>query len=215
MENGKWVVKPELVAECTVWRRDSSKPFTGQVAYSEYCQKTADGKPTKFWAEKPETMLKKVAESQVLRKAFNIHGVFSPEEMGAGFETEGGDIITSAVEVEYSRVDNDKSHLSVVKSTEPEPKPLSKPLPEPTSPVIDDDEGWADPPPSKAEKVTDGVALEIIALLEARDIPHNIDLECGVISANSFAHKELLKSSGFKWNADMKSWLFQFEPDPF
>ena len=93
LENGKWVVKPELVAECTVWRKDSNKPFTVQVAYSEYVQKTSDGTPTKFWAEKGKTMLIKTADSQALRKAFNIHGVYCPEEMGAGFETEGGDII--------------------------------------------------------------------------------------------------------------------------
>jgi len=86
LENGQWQMKQQLVAECSVWRKDSSKPFTVQVAYNEYCQKTAEGKPTKFWAEKPETMLKKVAESQALRKAFNIHGVYSPEELGAGFE---------------------------------------------------------------------------------------------------------------------------------
>jgi|GEM_PF-2800917 len=37
---------------------------------------------TKFWREKPETMLKKVAESQALRKAFDISGLYSVDEVG-------------------------------------------------------------------------------------------------------------------------------------
>ena len=117
--------------------------------------------------------------------------------------------------MEFSRIEQDKSHLSVVKQVQPEPSPPAPTTP-PSPPVIDnDDDGWADPPPSKAAQVTDSVALEVIALLDAQDVPYSIDLESGVISAKSFAHKELLKSSGFKWNADMKSWLFQFEADPF
>jgi len=112
LEGIQWRMKTQLVAECSVWRKDSPKPFTVQVAYNEYCQKTNEGTPTRFWAEKPETMLKKVAESQALRKAFNIHGVYCPEELGAGIELANGDII----EADCSRVDSDKSHLSIVKA---------------------------------------------------------------------------------------------------
>ena len=34
-----------------------------------------------LWASKPKTMIKKVAESMALRKAFNVSGVYAPEEM--------------------------------------------------------------------------------------------------------------------------------------
>ena len=108
-----------MIAECVVHRKDSKNKYVGQVNYSEYVQKTQDGKPTKFWAEKPETMLKKVAESQVLRKAFNIHGVYSPEELGTGFITEGGDIVTQSIEAEFTRIE-DKSHLTIVKPPQAE-----------------------------------------------------------------------------------------------
>ena len=36
----------------------------------------------------PETMLKKVSQSQALRQAFAISGVYSPEEMDTGFRGE-------------------------------------------------------------------------------------------------------------------------------
>jgi len=85
-ENGKWEDDRDLVATCKVWRTDSQQPFIVEVAYSEYVQKTKDGVPTKFWKEKPKTMLKKVAESQALRKAFDITGLYSKEEMGNDYE---------------------------------------------------------------------------------------------------------------------------------
>ena len=208
LDNGNWIVKPQLVADCTVWRKDSSKPFTVQVSYNEYVQKTADGSPTKFWAEKPETMLKKVAESQALRKAFNVCGVYSPEELDAGFETACGEIITP----------EPVSHLALV----PPPPVADPPAPQPPvpPPVIDaDEEGWPvgmPPDPQEVAQQSDNSILhEVIALLEGKEVPYSLDMQAGIISAKSFNHKELLKSSGFKWNPEVKMWQFHFEPDPF
>ncbi len=211
--NGKWECRPDLVAECSVWRKDSDKQFTAQVAFREYCQKSADGTPTKFWAEKPETMLKKVAESQALRKAFNINGVYSPEELGAGFETSGGEIV-QAIEAEFTRTEPDKGRLSVVPP--PQPTPPSHPV----SSNIDDEDSWpVGPAPvatdSQTQTGSDSVVSEIVSLLEGRQIPYEIDEECGIISAKSYNHKDLLKQSGFRWSADIKAWVFQFERDPF
>lgn len=81
LENGEWVEKKELVATCKVYKKGIDKPFIASVNYNEYVQKTKQGQPTKFWAEKPHTMLKKVAESQALRKAFNISGVYDEVEV--------------------------------------------------------------------------------------------------------------------------------------
>jgi hypothetical protein len=50
-------------------------PFIVEVDLKEY--NTSKGN----WAKMPETMIKKVAESQCLRKAFDISGMYSPEEM--------------------------------------------------------------------------------------------------------------------------------------
>jgi phage recombination protein Bet len=223
LEDGKWRPKHQLVAECTVWRKDSSKPFTAQVAYNEYCQKTAEGNPTKFWLEKPETMLKKVAESQALRKAFNIHGVYCPEEIGAGFELANGEIVTQSIEADCTRIEADKSHLSIVKPPdtkyskqktlplpqEPKPVPSTPPLP-------DEDDGWPDLPPPRV-KVIDEVALQVLDLLDGRNISYDIIMEGidGIISANSFNEKEVLKSSGFRWSPDQKRWIYKFKNEPF
>ena len=234
--DGQWKLKQQLIAECSVWRKDTPKPFTVQVAYNEYCQKTADGKPTKFWAEKPETMLKKVAESQALRKAFNIHGVYSPEELGIGFEMGNGEIVGQTIEADCTRVEPGKSHLAIVKNTAPkgetaavkktrsqpvqppppQPPPISPP-PEPESYPFDNDDGWADPPtPIKQGRVIDDVALQIIDLLDAKHIAYDIDIDGidGVISANSFNEKDVLKSSGFRWSPDQKRWIFKFTNEP-
>lgn len=62
-------------AECTVWRKDMTHPFRVRVTLKEYDTKQNQ------WAAKPGTMIKKVAESQCLRKAFPISGLYSPEEI--------------------------------------------------------------------------------------------------------------------------------------
>lgn len=77
----KWVLETDLVAYATVYKKGFENPFIVSVRYSEYVQKTNKGDVTKFWKEKPETMLKKVAESQVLRKAFNITGLYDESEL--------------------------------------------------------------------------------------------------------------------------------------
>lgn len=215
--NGKWVVIPQLVAECSVWRKDSNKPFTVQVAYNEYCQKTAEGQPTRFWAEKPETMLKKVAESQALRKAFNIHGVYCPEELGAGFELASGEIVQQAIEADCTRIETDKSHLSVVKKESPAtPAKRAKPQPAPPSAPSQsaaDDKKLAEPPVKNHPQVTDEVARHLIDLLDGKHISYTITINGidGIISAKSFDEKELLKTSGFRWSSDTKRWVFKFK----
>lgn len=80
MKDGKWSRENDLVATATVYRKDCDKPFIVSVNYREYVQTTKEGKPTQFWASKPETMLKKVAESQALRKAFDITGLYAEDE---------------------------------------------------------------------------------------------------------------------------------------
>lgn len=100
LEKGEWVYKKDLVARCTVYRKDSDKPFVVEVAYSEYVQTKSDGTPTNFWLTKPKTMLGKVAESQCLRKAFNISGIYSAEEIGYGSYADNGELIEEPVEAE-------------------------------------------------------------------------------------------------------------------
>jgi len=107
IENGEWVEKDDLVATCKVWRKDTDIPFIVTVRYSEYVQKTNSGVPSKFWREKPDTMLKKVAESQALRKAFSINGAYSIEEVN---------------DVEY-----DETHRASVNKIKNQPDPMQEP----------------------------------------------------------------------------------------
>jgi hypothetical protein len=73
-----------LKAWVKVYRKDWAEPLEHEVYLDEYIQKTKDGRPTRFWAEKPRTMLKKVAISQAFRMAFpdEFSGMpYSAEEM--------------------------------------------------------------------------------------------------------------------------------------
>ncbi|APT75272.1 hypothetical protein LN42_01845 [Marinitoga sp. 1137] len=73
--NGKKVRDWQYKGWCKVYRKDWSHPVTEEVYEEEYTtwQNT--------WLQKPRTMIQKVAESQALRKAFRIHGLYTREEM--------------------------------------------------------------------------------------------------------------------------------------
>lgn len=241
MIKGAWVYSDDLVAECKVWRSDTPRYFSAEVSWSEYVQKTSDGQPTKFWAEKPETMIKKVAESQALRKAFNIHGVYAPEELGAGFESDEGELI---LEAEFTRTDEKKSSdpppaISPPPATTqppaaprssrsapkappppaPPPATLTPPkrMPAPPPAPFPEDDGWPDPPPHPGEEEQDGpgdevgVRDEILALLKGKKIPYEVDEESGQISAKSYNDKDLLKQVGFRWSGETKTWHFNYK----
>jgi len=58
-----------------VYHKDFDHPVHQEADFGEY----NTGK--NLWATKPKTMIKKVAESMALRKAFNVSGVYASEEM--------------------------------------------------------------------------------------------------------------------------------------
>jgi len=72
----RWVseVPKPVSATCTIYKKGGIRPFRETVYFAEYNLKQA------LWLKKPVTMLKKVAEAQCLRKAFNIHGVYDSSE---------------------------------------------------------------------------------------------------------------------------------------
>lgn len=59
-----------------VYHKDFEHPVYQEADLAEY---KSDRNP--LWNSKPKTMIKKVAESMALRKAFNVSGVYAPEEM--------------------------------------------------------------------------------------------------------------------------------------
>lgn len=122
-----WDVKTEgkteddsLKAIITIYRKDRKYPFTHEVMYSEYVQKTKEGKVTQFW-EKAFTMIKKVAISQGFRLCFSdeLGGMpYTTEEMPEQNQT----IDTTHVEIKN---DSNKEVISI-HATQLEPLSDSK-----------------------------------------------------------------------------------------
>jgi phage recombination protein Bet len=86
-ENGNLISATAYVKKQTAdgtWHEVAATAF-----YDEYCQKTKDGKPTRFWQQMAHTMLAKCAEALALRKAFpgDLSGIYTKEEMLQADET--------------------------------------------------------------------------------------------------------------------------------
>lgn len=73
--------------------------YSDKVPFSEYVQKTNAGTVTKFWAQFPETMIKKVAEESVLRMLApeDLSGVYGDEEME---QSDKGELIEAKIKGE-------------------------------------------------------------------------------------------------------------------
>ena len=79
----------ELMGWATVWNKSANQPTEIEVYESEYNptfgwseqRKKDEGWKYPIWLSKPRTMIQKVAESQALRKAFNISGVYDTAEV--------------------------------------------------------------------------------------------------------------------------------------
>lgn len=196
---GKWENHPDLVATCTVWRKDCDKPFIVNVSFAEYVQQSNDGKPTRFWAEKPATMLKKVAESQALRKAFNVHGVYAPEELGVGIES-GGEILVEA-----------ETQVTGKRRSDPPAKEGSRPATSATAtapktvlsaPVKSAPFPEAPPVPLAIDPVK-----AIFAACHAKGVA--IERKGEMLVARSYTHRDFLKAQGFRWDGSARCWSWQ------
>ncbi|HRW36018.1 MAG TPA: phage recombination protein Bet [Thermotogota bacterium] len=81
-----------LGAKCYVWRKDMSHPVEVSVKLSEYDTHRST------WKEKPDTMIRKVAEAHCLRRTFSIHGLYLPEEFKqAQNDAQNGESINNTV----------------------------------------------------------------------------------------------------------------------
>ena len=69
--------KGNLIGWAKVYHKDFDQPVYQEADFAEYDNSTRNS----LWSSKPKTMIKKVAESMALRKAFNVSGVYAKEEM--------------------------------------------------------------------------------------------------------------------------------------
>lgn len=106
-----------LVAKIEIQRKDWDQPFCHQVEYVEYVGRKKDGTPTRFWKEKPKTMIKKVVMSQGFRLAF-------PDELGGMPYTRDEIDTTAQVEVVPDKPAMPKSKGKEKKYTEPKDEDL-------------------------------------------------------------------------------------------
>lgn len=84
---------PKMIATCTVWRKDRSKPVSIDAWFTEY------NTGQSLWKTKPRTMLRKVAIAQAFRMAFpdDLGGMpYTAEEIAGGAQTQ---------EVEFTPLD--------------------------------------------------------------------------------------------------------------
>ena len=82
---------------CEVIRSDRANPIRIEVSLHEYVQKNREGRPNRFWGEKPGTMIRKVAIAQGHREAYPslFAGLYDHSELDAD-----NDLPTDAVIVE-------------------------------------------------------------------------------------------------------------------
>ncbi len=75
IESGSNIKDGDTIGWAKVYRKDMTRPICVEVSLKEYDKHQGN------WNTMPRTMIQKVAESQALRRAFNISGVYSPEEL--------------------------------------------------------------------------------------------------------------------------------------
>lgn len=189
----------DLKAWVKIHRKDWSLPLYHEVEYDEYVQKRYDNQqqrkvPTKFWAGKPKTMLKKVAISQGMRMAFpdELGGMpYTSEEMPVEHDQmPKGDIIVEGKAVE----EPPKEAEAIVEGT----------LIELTDEVIEEVEKTEDPTPTSpgetATKTVENEEEEQPLVLEP-DLPGEGEVDAELIAMrNAIAQKIELLISHFGRN---------------
>ena len=72
-------------ASITVYRLTAGErcPYTATAFFDEYCARTKNGQPTRFWSKMGRHMIGKCAEALCLRKAFpeELSGLYTSDEM--------------------------------------------------------------------------------------------------------------------------------------
>lgn len=128
---GEFQTKKDLVATCTIYRKDFKHPFVKSVSFSEYAQMSS-GKVNRMWSTKPRTMLEKVATAQAFRLAFpaELGGIgYQAEELGGSEEELRAQPIRDvSPQLEATQLRGGASNEDLQESSVPSPEPPRKEL---------------------------------------------------------------------------------------
>lgn len=96
--------------------------------FNEYCQKTKEGKPTRFWLQLGHAMIAKCAESLALRKSFpaELSGLYTKEEMMQADIEDATNLSQVKVESNMSQTMVIEQVTDVSKQVENKPKTIEK-----------------------------------------------------------------------------------------
>lgn len=103
-----------------IYRKDQSHPTEISVSLTEYVQKKKNGEITKFWRDKPATMIRKVALMQGLREAFctSLGCLYTEEEQSVTIDTTAEVVETKPqqpTETKPAKVEPQLSQLELAK----------------------------------------------------------------------------------------------------
>ncbi|MDD2246399.1 MAG: phage recombination protein Bet [Proteiniphilum sp.] len=108
MESGFKQDGTNVIGWAKVYRKDMSRPFSVEVNMKEYNRNQGT------WLTHATTMIVKVAEAQALRKAFQISGIYSPDEMPEAPKPPMREVSP------LNDIENEQSHEGMVLIKDPE-----------------------------------------------------------------------------------------------
>ena len=113
---------------CEVYLKDKRCPAKAVVSFDEYAGRKANGQLNSMWANKGATMIRKVAQSQVLREAFpsEFRGCYQKEELGAEYDAPTTEIPPEVIERKETVVEHPTEEVEIIDAEIVEDKVISK-----------------------------------------------------------------------------------------
>ncbi len=125
-ENSILLKDEELVgAWCEIYRKDWEFPVKVDVNFEEYIGRKRDGSPNVNWANRPVTMITKVAKAQALREAFieELSGMYESAEVEKNIDFQE---LEEATPVEEEKISYDKETGEIIEEKTEDKKETEK-----------------------------------------------------------------------------------------